>query len=73
MQVPLERNAREANPEPRHFGPGFGVGRFGGGGFGRFGGFGGFRPYGYGGGSSAHAGSISGPLGSASFASARAG
>ncbi|KOX74277.1 hypothetical protein WN51_00621 [Melipona quadrifasciata] len=68
-QVPLSRNAREANPEPAHFGH---FGHFGG--FGGIGGFGGFgRPFGFGGGSSAHAGAISSPFGSASFASAKAG
>ncbi|XP_076635758.1 uncharacterized protein LOC143348911 [Colletes latitarsis] len=85
----LARMAREASPDPGHFRHGGFIGGYGGyghGGHGGYGpsgyggyrpsGYGGYRPSGYGGGysgSSAHAGAINTPFGSAAFASAKAG
>nr|XP_033334371.1 neuropeptide-like protein 31 [Megalopta genalis] len=80
--VILSRLAREASPDPGHHHRGYGYGGYGHGGFG-YGGYGGYGHGGYGGypggygggfsGSSAHAGAISSPFGSAAFSSAKAG
>ncbi|XP_076682209.1 uncharacterized protein LOC143376162 isoform X2 [Andrena cerasifolii] len=82
QETPLARMVRAASPDPHHHGHGgYGHGGYGHGGYGLggygHGGYGGGYPHGgLGGGysqSSAHAGSISSPFGSASFASAKAG
>lgn len=66
----MSRPIREANPDPhRHFG-GFGGYH----GYGGYGGYGGFPIGGFGGShSSAQAGAISSPFGSAAFASSKTG
>lgn len=75
----MSRPIREANPDPhRHFGGFGGYHGYGGyagyGGYGGYGGFGGFPIGGFGGShSSAQAGAISSPFGSAAFASSKTG
>ena len=77
QETPLGRMVRAASPDPHHHGHhygGYGIGGYGGYGHGGYGGYGGGYPIGGGfAQSSAHAGSISSPFGSASFASAKAG